>query len=46
MTAKKLKEVQARDWPESLKDSVINDLIALRQRFSDEMMKELGRPET
>lgn len=44
MTANRLKEVQEKDWPQALKDSVINDLIALRQRFSDEMMKELGRP--
>ena len=44
MTANRLKEVQEKDWPTSLKESVIDDLIALRQRFSDEMMKELGRP--
>lgn len=44
MTAKRLKEVQEKDWPKPLKDSVIDELIALRQRFSDEMMKELGRP--
>jgi len=44
MTAARLKEVQEKDWPQALKDSVIDDLIALRQRFSDEMMKELGRP--
>ena len=44
MTANRLKEVQEKDWPKALKDSVIDDLIALRQRFSDEMMKELGRP--
>lgn len=44
MTASRLKEVQEKDWPQPLKDAVIDDLIALRQRFSDEMMKELGRP--
>ena len=42
MTAVKLKEVQAADWPNELKDATVNELFELRKRFAAEMMKELG----
>jgi hypothetical protein len=41
-TVAKLKEVQEKDWPPTLIDSVVGELLALRKRVVDEIMAELG----
>jgi hypothetical protein len=42
MIAAKLKEVSTRNWPQTLVDRTIDDLLDLEKRVSSEMMKELG----
>jgi hypothetical protein len=42
MIVDKLKEVQTKNWPESMMNRTIDDLLALEQRVCAEMMKELG----
>ena len=41
-TVAKIKEVQAMDWPEPLKERTIHDLLALLKRFNLQVMEELG----
>jgi hypothetical protein len=41
-TVAKIKEVQALDWPEPLKERTIHDLLALLKRFNVQVMEELG----
>ncbi len=41
-TVSKIKEVQAMDWPEPLKDQTIHDILALLKRFNSQVMEELG----
>jgi hypothetical protein len=42
MIAKKLREVQDKDWPEKLVERAIDDLLELERRVCSEMMRELG----
>jgi hypothetical protein len=41
-TVAKIKEAQALDWPEPLKERTIHDLLALLKRFNSQVMEELG----
>ncbi len=41
-TVEKLREVQAKDWPEALIEDTIDKLLGLRQRLVDEILEELG----
>ena len=42
MIASKLSEVQSKNWPQSLLDRAIDDILELERRVCAEMMKELG----
>jgi hypothetical protein len=42
-TVEKLREVQAKDWPESLIEDTIGRLLGLRERLVGEILLELGR---
>ena len=44
-TVEKLKDVQQRDWPESLVRDTVRDLLELRERLVREIMEELGNAE-
>lgn len=41
-TVEKLREVQAKDWPESLIEDTIGRLLGLRERLVEEILEELG----
>lgn len=41
-TVERLKEVQNKDWPQSLIEDTINELFKLRKRSVAEIMKEIG----
>jgi hypothetical protein len=40
--AEKIKEVEGKDWPESLKVETIGQIFALQKSFADEIMGELN----
>jgi hypothetical protein len=42
MIVSKLCEVQSKNWPQSLLDRAIDDILELERRVCAEMMKELG----
>jgi hypothetical protein len=42
-TVEKLREVQAKDWPEALIEDTIQKLLGLRERLLAEILEELGR---
>jgi hypothetical protein len=41
-TVAKIKEVQASDWPDSLIDQTIHDLLLLLKKFNLKLMEEMG----
>lgn len=42
MTVAKIKEVEGKDWPKNFIDDTLEKIFALRERVSNEIMKELG----
>lgn len=41
-TAVRLQEVQGKNWPQQFKDSIIDQLMSLHQRYIDEIVADLG----
>lgn len=42
MIVDQMKDVQGKDWPQALIDQTIDDLLELRRKASEELMRELG----